>query len=42
MPDVRQRDVYLCGPVPMMESVRRTLRSMGVADRQIHLERFAF
>ena len=42
VPDILQRDVYLCGPVPMMEQVRRTLRALGVSSQQIHLERFAF
>ncbi|MEO8230518.1 MAG: ferredoxin reductase family protein [Chloroflexota bacterium] len=42
VPDARERDVYLCGPEPMMEAVRRTLRVLGVPARQIHSERFAF
>jgi predicted ferric reductase len=41
-PDILERDVYLCGPLPMMDRVEATLRAMGVGDGQIHLERFAY
>lgn len=40
--DVRLRDVYLCGPAPMMATVVASLERLGVPDSQIHLERFAF
>lgn len=39
---VRQRDVYICGPVPMMQHVEASLRSLGLPARQIHVERFAY
>jgi predicted ferric reductase len=42
VPDLDRRDVYLCGPVPMMEALRRTLRVLGVPAAQIHSERFAY
>ncbi len=42
VPDVRQHDVYVCGPLPMMEAVRRSLRALHVPDAQVHDERFAF
>jgi ferredoxin-NADP reductase len=42
VPDVSQRDVYVCGPLPMMDAVRRTLRALHVPASQIHDERFAF
>jgi ferredoxin-NADP reductase len=42
VPDILDRDVYLCGPVSMMDRVETTLRTMGVADEQIHLERFTY
>lgn len=42
VPDVRQRDVYLCGPVEMMDAVRRSLGLLGVPAAQIHAERFAY
>lgn len=42
VPDVRERDVYLCGPVPMMQHVERSLERLGLPPRQIHAERFAY
>jgi predicted ferric reductase len=42
VPDVREREVYLCGPTPMMESVRDGLQLLGIPRSQIHFERFEF
>ncbi len=42
VPDLDRRDVYLCGPIPMMEALRRTLRILGVPTARIHSERFAY
>ena len=42
VPDLLERDVYLCGPVPMMERVEDTLRDLGLPDGQIHAEKFAY
>ena len=42
VPDVRDRDVYVCGPLRLMESVQATLRALAVPASQIHLERFAY
>jgi ferredoxin-NADP reductase len=42
VPDVRNRDVYICGTLPLMESVRASLKALAVPRSQIHLERFAF
>ena len=42
VPDVQERDVFLCGPVSMMDSVQRSLRVLGVPPGQIHSERFAY
>ena len=42
VPDVRDRDVYICGPVPMMQRVEGALTRLGLARRQIHAERFAY
>ena len=41
VPDLAARDVYLCGPGPMMARARRELRLAGVPRGQIHSERFA-
>ena len=40
-PDFRERDVYLCGPPPMMRLVRAALRAAGVPGSHIFDERFA-
>ena len=39
--DVIERDVYLCGPIPMMESVRKSLEELGVPAVNIHFEKFS-
>jgi ferredoxin-NADP reductase len=40
VPDVLERDIYLCGPPGMMDSAARGLRTLGVRRSQIHRERF--
>ena len=42
VPDVRDREIYLCGPTQMMEAVRDGLQSSGISRGQIHFERFEF
>jgi predicted ferric reductase len=41
VPDVADRDVFLCGPPPMMNAVLRSLRELDVPKQQIHFERFS-
>ncbi|KOX06554.1 oxidoreductase [Streptomyces sp. NRRL B-1140] len=41
VPDLAERDVYLCGPPPMMNAVLGSLRELGVPTPQIHFERFS-
>lgn len=41
VPDLRRRQVFLCGPPVMMEKVRPAVASLGVAESRIHYERFA-
>ncbi|MFI0240340.1 ferric reductase-like transmembrane domain-containing protein [Streptomyces sp. NPDC016845] len=41
VPDLADRDVFLCGPPPMMHAVLRTLGDLGVPKQQIHFERFS-
>ncbi|MEV4621347.1 ferredoxin reductase family protein [Asanoa sp. NPDC049573] len=41
VPDIRERDVYVCGPPAMTSAVLRSLRDAGVPKRQVHAERFA-
>lgn len=42
VPDVMQRDVYLCGPPGMITAARKTLRRLRVPAAQIHLDPFEF
>ncbi len=42
VPDVAERDVFLCGPEPMMLAAQAGLRRAGVPRRHIHQESFAF
>ncbi|MDX2545998.1 ferredoxin reductase family protein [Streptomyces sp. WI04-05B] len=41
VPDITDRDVFLCGPPPMMNAVLRSLRELGVPRSQTHFERFS-
>lgn len=40
VPDLTNRDVYLCGPQGLVESSTELLRRCGVSRRQIHLATF--
>jgi len=40
VPDIAQRDVYVCGPPPMTQAVVSALRELGVPRGQVHYERF--
>ena len=40
VPDVAERDVYLCGPAGFIAAVRQALRELGVPDQQVHAEAF--
>lgn len=42
VPDIADHDVYICGPNEMMDRVTESLRDLGVPNRQIHAERFAY
>ena len=42
LPDIVDRDVYLCGPTAMMERLEGALRELGVPPARIHAERFAY
>lgn len=42
VPDVRRRDVFVCGPPGMTDAVKGTLVQLGVPENQLHSERFAF
>jgi len=41
VPDLDERDVFLCGPPAMIAHAEASLRDAGVARRHLHVERFA-
>ena len=41
VPDVAEREVYLCGPPAMIEAIEKTVRAVRVPRRHVHVERFA-
>jgi predicted ferric reductase len=42
VPDIPERDVFVCGPPSLVDAVVHRLRRLGVPHRQIHAERFAY
>ena len=42
VPDIAERDVYVCGPPAMTEATRASLGRAGVPRRHVITERFAF
>jgi predicted ferric reductase len=42
VPDIALRDVYVCGPEALSAQVMASARVLGVAERNIHCEQFAF
>lgn len=42
IPDLVDRDLYICGPTKFTASVRQAARALGVPEERIHHETFAF
>jgi ferredoxin-NADP reductase len=42
VPDLAEREVFLCGPEGMVRYVKDTLDALGVQDARIHTEVFVF
>ncbi|MDQ6725024.1 MAG: oxidoreductase, partial [Actinomycetota bacterium] len=42
VPDIAERDVYVCGPPALIDALTRRLRRLGVARQHIHAERFSY
>jgi predicted ferric reductase len=42
VPDIAERDVYLCGPAPWTDLVHRTLRAAGTPAERVHTENFGW
>jgi predicted ferric reductase len=41
IPDIAEREVYVCGPPAMADAARKSVRKADVPSRYIHTERFA-
>jgi ferredoxin-NADP reductase len=41
VPDVQDREVFICGPHPMMKAVAAALGELRVQESSIHYEQFA-
>ncbi len=41
VPDVTDRDIFICGPAGMNATVQRSLRRLRVPRRQVHVEEFS-
>ena len=41
VPDYAERDVYICGPQPMMDGIATDLTATDLPTEQLHFERFA-
>ena len=41
VPDIAERDVFLCGPPAMIDAIHKNLRRAHVPRRNVHAERFA-
>jgi predicted ferric reductase len=42
VPDIMTRDVYVCGPEQLNQTVVRSARYLGIPEERIHCEQFAF
>jgi len=41
--DIKEREVYICGPIPMLDGMRKLIqeKEIGVQHNRIHFEKFA-
>ena len=42
VPDIKEHDVYVCGPDGMMDAVTAQLRALGLPGSRLHAERFSY
>ena len=42
IPDIAERDVFVCGPPPMVDAIRRRLAILRVPASRVHFERFEY
>lgn len=41
VPDFKQRDIYICGPPPMLAGLIKEFEALGVKPQRLHYERFS-
>ncbi len=41
IPDFLEREVFLCGPGPMMSSIRKILKELNFLESRLHFEKFS-
>ncbi len=41
VPDLASRDIYICGPPPMMKAIIQTLNKLDVKSARLHFEKFS-
>jgi ferredoxin-NADP reductase len=41
VPDIAEREVFLCGPPAMTNAIEKSVRRAGVPRPYVHVERFA-
>lgn len=39
--DLKDKEIFICGPPPMMKGMRKQLRALGVKNSRIHTEEFS-
>ena len=42
VPRISDSDIYICGPTPLVESVKKAAKELGVPKNRFHDEAFAF
>ena len=42
VPDIAERDVYVCGPEPWVRDVRTSTRAAGLPENHFHVESFGW
>lgn len=42
VPDFKEREIYMCGPIPMMKQLVLEFKALGLPKKQIHFEKFNY
>ncbi len=42
VPDLTEREIYICGPAPMLKAMRALLRELGAPRPRVHFEKFDY